>query len=65
MSTWGSNNTVGLVNSRHLGVLYLALYPDLEGFHHKLATGFETVLDIKGSVGFFNILYRFPGFKVT
>ena len=46
----------GLVNSRHLGVLYLALYPDLEGFHHKLATGFESVLDIKSSVGFFNIL---------
>ena len=59
MHTWGSNNTCGLVNSRHLGSLYLALYPNLEGFHLKLATGSEGVLDIKSFVGFFNILSAF------
>ena len=47
MRTCGSNNTCGLVNSRHLGLLYLALYPDLEEFHHNLATGSESIFYIK------------------
>ena len=56
MRTWGSDDNCGLVNRRHLGLLYLALYLDLIGFHHKLATGSERVPKINIFVGFFNIL---------
>ena len=66
MCTWGSDGTCGLVNWRHLGLPYLALYPELKGFHHKLATGSESVLKSTIFVGFFFcILNRLPGFKAT
>lgn len=68
MRTWGSDDTCGLVNWCHLGLPYLALYPELKGFHHKLATGSESVLKITIFVGFFFffcILNRLPGFKAT
>ena len=66
MRTWGSHDTCGLVNWRHLGLSYLALHPELKGFHHKLTTESESVLKIAIFVGFFFffcILNRFPGFK--
>ena len=67
MRTWGSGDTCGLVNWRHLGLPYLALYPELKGFHHIFATGSESVLKITIFVGFFFfcILNRLPGFKAT
>ena len=53
MRTWGSDDTCGLVNWCHLGLPYLALYPELKGFHHIFATGSESVLKITIFVGFF------------
>ena len=65
MRTWGSDDTCGLVNWCHLGLPYLALYPELKGFHHKLATGSESVLKITIFVGFFFFLHfeQIAGFQ--
>ena len=64
MRTWGSDDTCGLVNWRHLGLPYLALYPELKGFHHKLATGSESVLKITIFVGFFFLHFeQIAGFQ--
>ena len=64
MCTWGSDGTCGLVNWRHHGLPYLALYPELKGFHHKLATGSESVLKITIFVGFFFLHFeQIAGFQ--
>ena len=63
MRTWGSDDTCGLVNWRHLGLPYLALYPELKGFHHKLATGSESVLKITIFVRFFLHFEQIAGFQ--
>lgn len=59
MRTWGSDDTCGLVNWCHLGLPYLALYPELKGFHHIFATGSESVLKITIFVGFFFFFLHF------
>lgn len=46
--------------SRQLPYLpYLALYPELKGFHHIFATGSESVLKITIFVGFFFFFLHF------